>query len=148
MQVLCFTFTCQFVFHCNVNTSSVELVLDRMITTVLLFQCNCTYPAFCNINEDLLFGRGEVYVVVGICLIRWNCFQVNVVFFFNFFIFPESGSVLQLIFDGKYEAIFSNSTIRNVFSASSVAEEDIESYLEKQILMYLDCSTEVDNMER
>ncbi|OXB65438.1 hypothetical protein ASZ78_005065 [Callipepla squamata] len=60
----------------------------------------------------------------------------------------ESGSVLQLIFDGKYEAIFSNSAIRNVFSASSVAEEDIESYLEKQILTYLDCSTEVDNVER
>ncbi|OXB71969.1 UNVERIFIED_CONTAM: hypothetical protein H355_003571 [Colinus virginianus] len=60
----------------------------------------------------------------------------------------DSGSVLQLIFDGKYEAIFSNSAIRNVFSASSVAEEDIERYLEKQILMYLDCSTEVDNVER
>nr|XP_047903702.1 tetratricopeptide repeat protein 27 isoform X2 [Anser cygnoides] len=60
----------------------------------------------------------------------------------------ESGSLLQLIFDGKYEAIFSNSAIRNVFSASSVAEENIESYLEKQILTYLDCSTEVDNVER
>ncbi|XP_021248144.1 tetratricopeptide repeat protein 27 isoform X1 [Numida meleagris] len=60
----------------------------------------------------------------------------------------ESGSVLQMIFDGKYEAIFSNSAVRSVFSASSVAEEDIESYLEKQILMYLDCSTEVDNVER
>lgn len=60
----------------------------------------------------------------------------------------ESGSLLQLIFDGKYEAIFSNSAIRNVFSASSVAEENIESYLEKQILTYLDCSAEVDNVER
>ncbi|XP_042668406.1 tetratricopeptide repeat protein 27 [Centrocercus urophasianus] len=60
----------------------------------------------------------------------------------------ESGSVLQLIFDGKYEAIFSNSTIQNVFSASSVAEEDIEGYLEKQILMYLDGSMEADNVER
>uniref|UniRef100_A0A8C9FUA1 Uncharacterized protein n=1 Tax=Pavo cristatus TaxID=9049 RepID=A0A8C9FUA1_PAVCR len=53
----------------------------------------------------------------------------------------SNGSVLQLIFDGKYEAIFSNSAIRNVFSASSVAEEDMESYLEKQILMYLDLFT-------
>uniref|UniRef100_A0A8B9T014 Tetratricopeptide repeat protein 27 n=1 Tax=Anas platyrhynchos TaxID=8839 RepID=A0A8B9T014_ANAPL len=60
----------------------------------------------------------------------------------------ESGSLLQLIFDGKYEAIFSNSAIRNVFSASSVSEENIESYLEKQILTYLDCSAEVDNVER
>ncbi|EOA98139.1 Tetratricopeptide repeat protein 27, partial [Anas platyrhynchos] len=60
----------------------------------------------------------------------------------------ESGSLLQLIFDGKYEAVFSNSAIRNVFSASSVSEENIESYLEKRILTYLDCSAEVDNVER
>ncbi|XP_054678363.1 tetratricopeptide repeat protein 27 [Grus americana] len=60
----------------------------------------------------------------------------------------ESGSLLQLIFDGKYETIFSNSTIQNVFSASSVTEENIDSYLEKQILAYLDCSAEVDNVER
>ncbi|XP_065535987.1 tetratricopeptide repeat protein 27 isoform X2 [Lathamus discolor] len=60
----------------------------------------------------------------------------------------ESGSLLQLILDGKYEALFSNSAIQNVFSASSVAEENIDSYLEKQILSYLDCSAEVDNVER
>uniref|UniRef100_A0A8B9GIT0 Tetratricopeptide repeat protein 27 n=1 Tax=Amazona collaria TaxID=241587 RepID=A0A8B9GIT0_9PSIT len=60
----------------------------------------------------------------------------------------ESGSLLQLILEGKYEALFLNSAIQNVFSASSVAEESISSYLEKQILAYLDCSTEVDNMER
>ncbi|KAM6138111.1 tetratricopeptide repeat protein 27 [Phoenicopterus ruber ruber] len=60
----------------------------------------------------------------------------------------ESGSLLQLIFDGKYETIFSNSVIQNVFSASSVTEENIDSYLEKQILAYLDCSAEVDNVER
>jgi len=53
-----------------------------------------------------------------------------------------------MIFDGKYEAIFSNSVIQNVFSASSVAEENIDSYLEKQILAYLDCSAEADNVER
>ncbi|XP_051471269.1 tetratricopeptide repeat protein 27 [Apus apus] len=60
----------------------------------------------------------------------------------------ESGSLLQLIFDGKYEAIFSNSAIRNVFSASSVVEEDIDSYLERQILAYLDRSADTDNVER
>ncbi|XP_054255066.1 tetratricopeptide repeat protein 27 [Indicator indicator] len=60
----------------------------------------------------------------------------------------ESGSLLQLIFDGKYEAIFSSSAIQNIFSASSVTEENIDSYLEKQILAYLDCSTDVDNLER
>lgn len=91
------------------------------------------------------FDRGEVYVLVGIALVRWSSFKFNTDFFF---LFPESGSLLQLIFDGKYEAIFSNSAIRNVFSASSVAEENIESYLEKQILTYLDCSTEIDNVER
>lgn len=86
---------------------------------------------------------------------RHGCFDdkpfpgpLDFLFFFYFFLFPESGSLLQLIFDGKYEAIFSNSAIRNVFSASSVSEENIESYLEKQILTYLDCSTEVDNVER
>ncbi|XP_065487718.1 tetratricopeptide repeat protein 27 [Caloenas nicobarica] len=60
----------------------------------------------------------------------------------------ESGSLLQLIFDGKYEAIFSNSTIQNIFSASSVTEQNIDSYLEKQILAYLDYSAEADNVER
>uniref|UniRef100_A0A8C4UJH4 Tetratricopeptide repeat protein 27 n=1 Tax=Falco tinnunculus TaxID=100819 RepID=A0A8C4UJH4_FALTI len=60
----------------------------------------------------------------------------------------ESGSLLQLIFDGKYEAIFSNSAIQNVFSASSVTEDNIDSYLEKQILAYLDRSAEADNLER
>ncbi|XP_058658102.1 tetratricopeptide repeat protein 27 isoform X2 [Ammospiza caudacuta] len=60
----------------------------------------------------------------------------------------ESGSLLQLMFDGKYEAIFSNSAVQNVFSAFSVTEENIDTYLEKQILAYLDCSAEVDNVER
>ncbi|NXI47063.1 TTC27 protein, partial [Galbula dea] len=60
----------------------------------------------------------------------------------------ESGSLLQLIFDGKYEAIFSSSAIQNIFGASSVTEENIDSYLEKQIIAYLDCSAEDDNIER
>ncbi|XP_009866979.1 PREDICTED: tetratricopeptide repeat protein 27-like, partial [Apaloderma vittatum] len=62
--------------------------------------------------------------------------------------FEKSGSLLQLILDGKYEAIFSNSVIHSVFSASSVMEENIDSYLEKQVLAYLDCSAEADNVER
>uniref|UniRef100_A0A8C0BUI9 Tetratricopeptide repeat protein 27 n=2 Tax=Buteo japonicus TaxID=224669 RepID=A0A8C0BUI9_9AVES len=60
----------------------------------------------------------------------------------------ESGSLLQLIYDGRYKAIFSNSAIQNVFSAPSVTEENIDSYLEKQILAFLDCSAEIDNVER
>ncbi|NXU52277.1 TTC27 protein, partial [Turnix velox] len=60
----------------------------------------------------------------------------------------ESGSLLQLIFDGKYEAIFSNSAIQNVFSTSSLVEEDIDSYLEKKILVFLDSSAEADSLER
>lgn len=55
---------------------------------------------------------------------------------------------MQLIFDGKYEAIFSIPAIKDIFSASSVTEENIESYLEKQILAYMDCSAEADDMER
>uniref|UniRef100_A0A8C0BRY6 Tetratricopeptide repeat protein 27 n=1 Tax=Buteo japonicus TaxID=224669 RepID=A0A8C0BRY6_9AVES len=58
------------------------------------------------------------------------------------------GSLLQLIYDGRYKAIFSNSAIQNVFSAPSVTEENIDSYLEKQILAFLDCSAEIDNVER
>ncbi|KFW88929.1 Tetratricopeptide repeat protein 27, partial [Manacus vitellinus] len=64
------------------------------------------------------------------------------------FSLPESGSLLQLMFDGKYEAIFSNSAICSVFSVSSVTEENIDTFLEKQILAYLDCSAEADNVER
>lgn len=78
-----------FVFHCNINTSSVKFVL-LVTTAVLLFQCNCTYPASCNVNEDLLFGRGDEYVLVAISLIRWNCFQINTDFFFlNFHFFQK-----------------------------------------------------------
>ncbi|XP_064365538.1 tetratricopeptide repeat protein 27 isoform X3 [Dromaius novaehollandiae] len=60
----------------------------------------------------------------------------------------ESGLLLQLIFDGRYEAIFSNSAVQNIFNVPSVTEENIDSYLEKQILAYLDCPAEADNMER
>ncbi|XP_068795506.1 tetratricopeptide repeat protein 27 isoform X1 [Struthio camelus] len=60
----------------------------------------------------------------------------------------ESGPLLQLIFDGKYEAVFSNSAIQNIFSAPSLTEENIDGYLEKQILAYLDLPAEADNMER
>ncbi|NXA32722.1 TTC27 protein, partial [Eudromia elegans] len=60
----------------------------------------------------------------------------------------ESGLLLKLIFDGKYEAMFSNSTIQAIFNAPSVVEENIDSYLEEQILTYLDCPAEADNMER
>ncbi|XP_067149367.1 tetratricopeptide repeat protein 27 [Apteryx mantelli] len=60
----------------------------------------------------------------------------------------ESELLLQLIFDGKYEAIFSNSAVQSIFNASSATEENIDSYLEKQILAYLDCPAQADNMER
>lgn len=104
----------------------------------------------CNVNEDSFLERGVVYVLIWIVLVRQSCFKIDTDFFFLFFYFfpPESGLLLQLIFDGKYEAIFSNSAIQNVFTAPSVTEENIDGYLEKQILAYLDCSAEVDNVER
>lgn len=119
---------------------------------VLLLSFSATALA-CNVNEDVFFRREVIDIFIWICLIgleKQNYLEVYtdfcvVLFFFSL---PESGSLLQLMFDGKYEAIFSNSAVQNVFSASSVTEENIDTYLEKQILAYLDCSAEVDNVER
>lgn len=60
----------------------------------------------------------------------------------------ESGSLLQLLLEGNYEAILLSEAVCDVFTAP-LAKDTIESYLEKQIQAYLDCSSaEVDSMER
>nr|XP_034964144.1 tetratricopeptide repeat protein 27 isoform X1 [Zootoca vivipara] len=62
----------------------------------------------------------------------------------------ESGSLLQLLLEGNYEAILLSKAVQDIFRAPEVAEEDtIASYLEKQIQDYLDCSSvDTDPMER
>ncbi|XP_067418753.1 tetratricopeptide repeat protein 27 isoform X2 [Emydura macquarii macquarii] len=61
----------------------------------------------------------------------------------------ESESLLQLHFEGNYEAILLSEVIQDVFTALTTTEEKIDIFLEKLIVAYLDCSAaDADNVER
>ncbi|XP_028729979.1 tetratricopeptide repeat protein 27-like isoform X2 [Peromyscus leucopus] len=60
----------------------------------------------------------------------------------------DIGVFLDLLLEGSYEAMCLHSVTQNIFSSTMMAGEKIDSYLEKQIVNFLDCFTDLEDIGR
>ncbi|XP_005992878.1 tetratricopeptide repeat protein 27 [Latimeria chalumnae] len=60
----------------------------------------------------------------------------------------ESGSLLQLLFQGGFEGILLNSVVQDIFTSQTSGKDKLDGYLEKQVLDYLENSFKENETER